>query len=404
MTDRVAILFALCLLAVATRPALADSPAPDSAAVADTPSLLAPAAASPAASWAPARDTLEALRARIGDGTIQVWGDADPLGIRHARLDSSGVQFEISEQDHDSWVYERWGIEGPRSESGGAAARRSSLIPWALISRIETQHSRVLLGAAAGSLVGLGALGMVSSSTDMWSDMGALVLAPAIVVSFGLLGAVIGGSNPARAVAWQRPAAASRTRSAGTPVAAPDPAAAADTSSTLGAEEASRAVSSLAQAPPSTGSLAPLKALVGRRAVRVIVGEDDYRLSHPRFDSTGVVFSPGGRQGMSLWAGEGEAPVASPIAWERIDCIRAQHSKVALGAVTGALLGSLVVINAANHSNSDSEIVAATVFAPLVAVVGASVGALLGGSLFASWPIVWQREGARSSSPPPSRR
>ena len=177
------------------------------------------------------------------------------------------------------------------------------------------------------------------------------------------------------------------------PALAGPPVVAADTSSTVGAEGPSRAAPSLSEAPPSTGSLAQLRARAGRRVVRVSVGEDDCKLSHARFESSGVVFSSGGREGMSLWAGAGESPRSSPIPWDRVNCIRVQHSHVALGAVTGALLGSWVVARTIHQGTGYDEIAAAgvVVLTPLAGLVGASVGALLGGSAFATWPIVWQR-------------
>jgi hypothetical protein len=203
----------LWLLAGATRPAFADTPAParDPAMAAGTPFLRDTAASPSAASWAPSADALDALRARIGDHAIHLWNGSDHIAVRHARLDSSGVHFELWKQDYAPWVYDGWRLAAPRSEAGGGGSAGSSRIPWARISRIETQQSRVLLGAAAGTLLGLAALGMASSSTDMWSDMGALVLAPAIVVSFGLLGAVAGGLVPGRSTAWQRTTATRRT-------------------------------------------------------------------------------------------------------------------------------------------------------------------------------------------------
>lgn len=192
---------------------------------------------------------------------------------------------------------------------------------------------------------------------------------------------------------------------ADSPVPAPDSAAVAaavaDTSSTVGAEGPSRAASSLADSAPSASSLALLRTRVGRHLVRVSVGEDDYKLSRARFEPSGVVFKPGGSEGMSLWAGEGESPVSSPIAWERIDCIRVQRSHAVLGAVTGALLGSWLVINAANHSNYDQMEGAlfTVISAPLIGIGGASVGALLGVTLFATWPIVWRPGLAESPVP-----
>ena len=390
-------------LASATSPAVAGSPvlAAGATEVADTSSRRAPADAPPAVSWAPSRDTLDALRVRVGDRAIQVWNGDDHVGIRHASLDSSGVRFEIWKQDYAPWVYEGWGIDAPRSEGGGAAPQRSSRIPWSAVGRIETQQSRVLLGAAAGTLVGLGALGLASSTTGMWSDMSALVLAPAIVVSFGLLGSVVGGLAPGRTLVWKRQAAAPSTSPARSAILAPEPVVAPDTSSPAGAEEASRAGPSLAKSAPATESLARLRTRVGRRDVRVSVGEDDYKLSDARFDSSGVVFPPGGRQGRSLWADEGESPATSPIAWERVSCIRVQHSHVVLGAVAGALLGSGILIHSLKQGNGYNDDWPATsaVLAPLAVLVGASVGGMLGGSFLATWPIVWQhapdRHGAR---------
>ena len=199
-------------------------------------------------------------------------------------------------------------------------------------------------------------------------------------------------------------AGAARPALADSPVPAPDSAAVADTTSSVRTEEPSRVAPFLAGAMPSARSLALLRAQVRRRVVRVGVGQDDYKLSRARFESSGVVFSPGGRQGLSLWAGEGEPPVSSPIAWDRIDCIRVQHSHVALGAVTGALLGSWAVINAANqHSGygwNEFGLVETVLLSPLAGTVGASVGALLGGTLFATWPIVWRPALAGSPVPP----
>jgi hypothetical protein len=114
-------------------------------------------------------------------------------------------------------------------------------------------------------------------------------------------------------------AGVTRPTFADSPVPAPDSAAAAvaDPSSTVGAEGPSRAAPALADATPSAGSLALLRTRVGRRVVRVSVGEDDYKLSRARFEPSGVVFSPGGSEGMSLWAGEGDAPRSPERCWDR---------------------------------------------------------------------------------------
>ena len=185
---------------------------------------------------------------------------------------------------------------------------------------------------------------------------------------------------------------------ADSPFSTPDSAVVADTASSAGLEEPSPAAPSFARALPTTESLALLRTQVGYRAVRVTVGEDDHKLSHARFEPSGVVFRPGGRQGMSLWAGEGESPVSSPITWDRIDCIRVMRSHAALGAVAGAVLGLWAAINAANQYDSDVGVGPGVVIlsAP---VIGACAGALLGGTVFATWPIAWRPASAGSPVP-----
>ena len=187
-------------------------------------------------------------------------------------------------------------------------------------------------------------------------------------------------------------------------VPVPDSAAVADTSAAVWTEEPSRAAPSLADAMPSARSLALLRTRVGRRTVRVGVGQDDYKLSRARFESSGVVFSPVGREGMSLWAGEGESPVSSPIAWDRIDCIRAQHSNTRSGAIIGALLGSGLLIGAVKQASGHSsepgmEWLGAVIYTPLAGAAGAYVGAFFGGTVFATWPIVWRPASAGSPVP-----
>ena len=180
---------------------------------------------------------------------------------------------------------------------------------------------------------------------------------------------------------------------AGVPVPASDPTVAADTSSAVGAGAPSIAEPTLSRAAPSSRSLAVLRTCVGRRPVRVTIGQDDYRLSQARFEPSGVVFPTGGRQGVSLWADEGEPPLVSPIPWDRMDCIRVEHSHAAFGAVTGALLGAWVVARAANQERnreSGDVMVGELIFLPLGILAGASVGAMLGGSALATWPVVWR--------------
>jgi hypothetical protein len=192
-------------------------------------------------------------------------------------------------------------------------------------------------------------------------------------------------------------AGAARPALAGSP--APSSAGAADTSSTIRVEEPSRATRSLTEVTPSTRSLALLRTQAGRRVVRVSTGKDDYEFSRARYESSGVVFSPGGREGMPLWAGEDASSISSPIPWERIESIRVRHSHGAGAAVTGALLASFLVINAANHARPDKPMPGTIILAPLAVAAGAWVGASCGGSVFASWPTVWRPGLAESPVP-----
>jgi len=197
--------------------------------------------------------------------------------------------------------------------------------------------------------------------------------------------------------AWLLFGCATRPALGGPPSLAADSTTVADAQSSVRAEERSPAAPSAPETTPSVGSLGLLRSQVGRRVVRVNVGQDDYEFRHVSFDSSGVVFSPGGEEGMPLWAGEDASPLSTPISWDRIECIRVRHSYTKFGAVTGALLGSGLIIGAVNRAAGHSEVpglewVGAAIQAPLAGAVGAYVGAIIGQS-FGTWPIVWRRVG-----------
>jgi hypothetical protein len=142
---------------------------------------------------------------------------------------------------------------------------------------------------------------------------------------------------------------------------------------------------------PSAQALASLRTAIGRRTVRVSVDQDVYELTQARFDSSGVIFKPGGEEGMPLWPGEDAKPIPSPITWDQIDCIRARRSFAAAGGIAGAALALAPVIVAIRHQDQYSveASIGWAIVTPLVATFGAVVGGNVGAA--GTWPIEWQR-------------
>jgi hypothetical protein len=383
----------VAILIISVRPAMADSPlhAPDSAVVADTASLQAPVAAADAAAdtavsvteWAPPPAEIAAVRERVDHPVVRLFVGPDAYDVRGARFDSAGVSFDSG----NLRGVPAWDNDGLNGDDTRPAALGSP-IGWERIERITMRKPCALRGALVGGLIctaaAAGILGW-AAQVDM-ADKGNPVAVLVLPALGGVVGGAVGAFRWRSEPVWQR---------------APDSAVVADTASSAGLEKPSTPAPSFGRTGPSAESLALLRTQVGRRAVRVSVGEDDYKLSHARFESSGVVFRPGGRQGMSLWAGEGDSPVSSPIAWDRIDCIRVQRSRAVTGAVTGALLGVWVVIMAANQRDPDAFVGPAFAAGFIVSapVVGACAGALLGGTVLATWPIAWRPASAEWSVP-----
>ncbi len=167
--------------------------------------------------------------------------------------------------------------------------------------------------------------------------------------------------------------------------------AATDTLTPATAGEPLQATRSRRECAPTAETLSLLRTSVGRRIVRVSVDQDVYELTRARFDSSGVSFTPGGEEGMPLWPGEDAMPVASPITWDRIGCIRAQHSYAMASAIAGAAVAVAPIFIAVSHEHGRS--VEANIGWAVVTPLAAALGALVGGNFGAAgtWPIAWQR-------------
>ena len=191
--------------------------------------------------------------------------------------------------------------------------------------------------------------------------------------------------------------------------AAADSSTSAATPSTAAAVIDSPATHRNALAPaPTNDDLHELAWRCGDRRVRAWLGRDGYDIRHPGFGADGVSFGSSNERGVP--AREGGAargdvtvppPVASPIAWDRIDRIEVRYPSGLRGALIGAVaLPSLWMISIAAggdwnefiDSGSDGEMARF-----IVLEVGAVTGAVIGagfGVLVPHTERVWPRPGA----------
>ena len=179
---------------------------------------------------------------------------------------------------------------------------------------------------------------------------------------------------------------------AGAPAGARDSSAvpAADTSAANRVAAHSPAVPSLVQSARAAEALAATRGITGH-AVRVTVCREEYELTRASFDSTGVVFTPDEEQGMPRWPVDGSVRLASPVAWEQVECVRVQQSHAGIGAVVGMAVASIAVVAviSGHHASPNGPDLEQVVLPPAGLALGALVGAFVGGT--GSWPVAWQR-------------
>ena len=152
------------------------------------------------------------------------------------------------------------------------------------------------------------------------------------------------------------------------------------------------AAATAAPAPPLP--LAELREDVGRNEVRLLVGQDRYKIRHVRLDPDGVTFDSGDLRGVPSGAYYKErlpASLPSPIGWDRIDGIETRCSNTLRGTVAGALLaiGVTGAVASANPDATAGWFLAGAI--PAAVLVGVVVGAFTTHS-----KRIWQRPSAAS--------
>lgn len=158
------------------------------------------------------------------------------------------------------------------------------------------------------------------------------------------------------------------------------------------------AADSLAVAPP-LDIQERVRHEVGSKPVRLTVAEGAYELDRIRLDGAGAAFTPEAQQPLARWShGDKQAPppLASPVAWGRIETMDAKHS----GAKRGALIGMIALPLAILAWPKDDPENWDTVYALVSIPIGATVGGLVG-AMVPAWVRVWPRNEALNE---PSRR
>ena len=384
------------------------SPSPHGAAraAAPTPATAGDSTASPARSVAvatvaaaesaaaptggpPSPAEIAILRGRMDHHVARVQLRLDAYDIRGATFDAGGVSFGPGA----ARGVPRWEREG-RSGTLALPGPLASPVGWDRIDFVIVRKPCGTRGALVGGVAGAAAyatiLAVFAEFNSSESGMGALVLLPLPAVG-ALVGAGFGSLVVRSEPGWER-AGAARPGLARSTAIAPGPAGAA-----LPRGEASAA-------PPPT-MLGILGADLASRPVRLWIGPDGYEIRRVRLEPGGVAFDTGDlRELPSRAAGAtgGDAPrlapPASPIGWDRLDCIETRRPSGRRGAAWGMVLlpATILVAEMATGDRSGNALGGAVLIcAPVGALIGAGVGQFVPHS---------EREWERSAPEPAAHR